>query len=208
MIRLSIVEDRTDIRQSLCRALERQPGINCISNYASAEAALKGLPKDQPSLVLMDIGLPKMTGTECMIQLQQLGLQADFLMFTVFESDAHLFTALEAGAVGYVLKREGSSGVIRAIQEYQLGGAPMSRTIARRVLRSFGNSAPLTDAQELLTPQQYRVLQLLAKGLLNKEIGMRLQISERTVKQHNVAIYRKLKVQNRAEAVRYYLTNE
>ena len=206
MLRLSIVEDRTDIRETLRRALDRQPGITCVSTYASAEAALAGLPGDRPELVLMDIGLPNMSGTECLIRLQEKGLGADFLMFTVFESDFHLFGALEAGAIGYVLKREGSGGVIKAVQDYQLGGAPMSRVIARRVLQSFEKPTVADSAVEGLTAQQLRVLELLTEGLLNKEIGARLHISEQTVKQHNVAIYRKLNVHNRTEAVRRYLT--
>lgn len=204
MIKISIVEDQIDIRDSLVRNINRIEGMECVSYYASAEEALKMLPADQADLVLMDIGLPKMNGIECMIRLLLAEVQIEFLMFTVFEEDEYVFEALKAGAIGYVLKGEGARGVINAIREYEAGGAPMSRNIARKVLASF-NQRKKNDKLSTLTHQQMVVLEQLAEGLQNKEIADRLNISEKTVKQHNNAIYKKLQVFNRTEAVRKYL---
>ncbi len=206
MIRTSIVEDLPEIRDSLIRSINRTEDIICISNYSNAEEALEKLPIDMPDLVIMDIGLPKMNGVECMIRLALKRVKMDFLMFTVFDSDEQVFDALKAGAVGYILKKEGANGAINAIREYQAGGSPMSRNIARKVLNSFNSAKNKTNQNiEKLTNQQALILQQLAEGLLNKEIADRLGITERTVKQHNNAIYKKLQVNNRTEAVRKYL---
>jgi len=208
MIQISIVEDLKDIRENLVKAVERTEGMNCVSSYSNAEEALLGLPKDAPDIVLMDIGLPKMNGVECMIRLNMLEVKMSFLMFTVFENDDHVFNALSAGASGYILKGGGSKAAIDAIREHRQGGAPMSREIARKVLSSFQEKRNQgAKVFESLTKQQHLVLEQLSEGLLNKEIADRLGISERTVKQHNNAIYKKLKVFNRTEAVRKYLTH-
>ncbi len=202
MLKISVVEDNEDIRNSLIKTLTRLNNIELVNAYSDGESALKGLPVDNPDLVLMDIGLPGITGPQCMVQLHDQALKADFIMFTVWDSNEHLFEALCAGAIGYILKKEGSSGVIRAIQDYQLGGGPMSRSVARRVMKSF-RPAPKTSHDQIdgLTKQQSCVLRLLAEGMQNKEVADRLKITTQTVKQHNVAIYRKLGVNNRTEAV-------
>ena len=208
MIKISIVEDQPDIRKSLVRNITRTEGLICLSDYGTAEEALINLPLDQPDLVLMDIGLPKMSGIECMIRIALKDIKIDFLMFTVSEHDEEVFEALKAGAIGYVLKEDGQMGPIKAIKEYQAGGAPMSRNIAKKVLQSFKTQKNASSKSfENLTEQQFIILQLLAEGLLNKEIADRLDITERTVKQHNNAIYKKLQVNNRTEAVLRYLKN-
>jgi len=206
MLTISVVEDRPEIRESLVRNINRTEGMTCLSNYSSAEEALLGLPADRPDLVLMDIGLPKMTGVECLVRLSYEKLSSDFLMFTVFDDDEQVFEALKAGAIGYILKNEGVLGVIQAIKEYQAGGAPMSRNIARKVLGSFNKPAKAKSKElESLTKQQAIILELISEGLLNKEIADRLNITERTVKLHNNSIYKKLQVNNRTEAARKYL---
>ncbi|HRJ13857.1 MAG TPA: response regulator transcription factor, partial [Saprospiraceae bacterium] len=208
MIRVSIVEDQPDILNSLVRRIDRTEGMICVSQFSNAEDALERIPAQHPDLVLMDIGLPKMDGVECMIRIKLQAPEVDFLMFTVFDADDYVFDALKAGAVGYVLKNEGAAGVVKAIEEYALGGAPMSREIARKVLGSFHiQYRRNTSGFEELTPQQLLILEQLSQGLLNKEIGDRLGISEGTVKQHNYAIYKKLQVNNRTEAVQKYLNN-
>lgn len=208
MLKISVVEDLPDIRKSLVRRINTAEGMICISNYSSGEEALENLPKDLPDLVLMDIGLPKMTGIECMVRISFLKLKMDFLMFTVFEEDEQVFEALKAGAVGYILKSKGFRNIINDILEYKNGGSPMSSTIARKVLTSFSQKKKALSTEfEHLTKQQTIILEQLAQGLLNKEIGDRLNISEKTVKQHNNAIYKKLQVNNRTEAVRKYLDN-
>jgi len=202
--RISVVEDQSEVRRSLVKRIDRTEGLICISDFENAEDALLKLPAQRPDLVLMDIGLPKMNGVECMIRLKLEAPEMDFLMFTVFDNDEYVFDALKAGAAGYVLKSERTTGAIRAIQEYQEGGAPMSRDIARKVLQSF-HEKPKKKFEQL-TPKQKQILEQLSQGLLNKEIASRLGITEGTVKQHNYTIYKKLQVNNRTEAVQKYLS--
>ena len=210
MLTVCIVEDQRDIREALALVVEAAAGLRLLGTFSNGEDALRGLPRLAPALTVMDIGLPEMSGTACIAHLADGNYRGDFLMFTVFEHDEHLFGALELGARGYILKGEGPGGVLAAIEEYRAGGAPMSRPIAQRVLDSFSvrtrRVRPL--AFEALTPQENTVLELVADGLLNKEVAARLAIAEATVKRHNVNIYRKLSVNNRAEAVRAYLTRE
>lgn len=206
MIRVSVVEDQIEVLNALARRIDRNEGMICVSQFSNAEEALERIPHQRPDLVLMDIGLPKMDGVECMIRIKLQTPEVNFLMFTVFDTDDYVFDALKAGAVGYVLKSEGAAGVLRAIEEYRLGGAPMSREIARKVLGSFHfQYNRRVSGFEELTPQQMLILEQLSQGLLNKEIADRLGISEGTVKQHNYAIYKKLQVNNRTEAVQKYL---
>ena len=206
MIKVSIVEDQDDVRQSLAKRIDRTDGMYCVSEFSSAEGALAKIPTQRPDLVLMDIGLPKMNGVECMIRIKMEAPEIDFLMFTIFDSDENVFEALKAGAIGYVLKSDRAIGVVQAIHEYMQGGSPMSRGIARKVLESFhAKTGQRVAGFESLTKQQFVILELLAEGLLNKEIADRLDVSLGTVKQHNYAIYKKMQVNNRTEAVQKYL---
>lgn len=170
----------------------------------------------------MDIGLPGMSGLECMAKLKARGLTGAFLMFTVFDHDEYLFEAFKLGASGYIIKGDGEEGLQAAIIDWKAGGAPMSRTIAQRVVQSFHQgSQPRAmyedprpteglspkPALEVLSDRERDILDLIAEGLLNKEIADRLNIAGGTVKQHNYNIYRKLNVNNRVEAIRKYLKN-
>ena len=203
---MCIIEDQADIREVVAERLSAMPMVRLVGAFASAEAALPRLSSLAPRLTFLDIGLPGMSGTAALAQLVADDFPGDVVMFTVFDTDDELFAALELGAVGYVLKSEGAAGVERALEEYRRGGAPMTRRIARRVLERFRVPARPAHDFAALSPQENTVLELVAEGLLNKEIAARLAIAEATVKRHNVNIYRKLSVNNRAEAVRAYLT--
>ncbi len=208
MLTVCIVEDQVAIRERIGARVAAMPMVRLLGTFASAEEALAGLPTLAPDLTILDIGLPGMSGTEALARLVAGGYGGGVIMFTVFEEDEHLFRALELGASGYLLKDEGPAGVQRAIEEFRDGGAPMSPRIAQRVLRSFRDSRVVGLSAKLaeLTEQQYAILELLAEGLLNKEIADRLGLAEGSIKQHNFRIYRKLSVNNRAEAIRLYLT--
>lgn len=208
MLRLCIVEDQNEIREQLVAAFDHDFEFDCLAAYPSGEAALAGIAKLRPDVVVMDLGLPGISGIECMSRLQDGGCSADFLVFSVFDHDEMVFGALQVGACGYINKREGPQGVVKAVKEYAAGGAPMSRAIARRVLGRFKEQASAKTPQfEQLTDHQTNILRMVAEGLLNKEIADRLGVTVETIKQHNVKIYRKLSVNNRAEAVRYYLNH-
>lgn len=208
-IKVSIVEDNARITETLKGQISKTEDLVCISDYNLAEDALKGLIKDNPQIVLMDIGMPCMSGIECMFRVKLKCPNINFLMFTVLENDEKVFDALKSGASGYVLKRDGITGVIAAIRELNQGGAPMSREIAQKVINSFHLHGPKNTLRENLTPREIEILKWLAKGLQNKEVAEKMvpPIAEGTVKQHIHRIYRKLQVNNRTEAVNKYLGN-
>jgi len=203
-IRISIVEDTAPIMTALRTKILEIEDILLVSTYTNAEDALKKLVKDKPDVVVMDIGLPGIQGTECMMKILSKTSKISFLMFTVYESSEHVFDSLKAGASGYILKREGAEGVIKGVREVVAGGAPMSRSIAKRVLKSFQPEGHLI---ENISQREREILNLLSKGFLYKEIADKLipKIQIGTVKQHIHRIYRKLQVNNRTEAIKKYL---
>jgi len=207
-IKISIVEDIYEVRSGLFHRINEAPDLECISSFSSAEDMLTGItPGTVPEVVIMDIGLPGMSGIEGVIRLKEKYPHINFLMFTIFADD-HVFEALKAGADGYILKREAPEKILQAIREVKDGGAPMSRTIARKVLDSFRPKKKNSVTIESLTPRQIEILELLDTGLSYKLIADQLEIAEGTVKQHIHHIYRKLQVNNRTEAINKYLRNQ
>src|SRR5581483_9637550 len=136
-ITVSIVEDSEKFRTTLARVLNRAEGFRCVSQYGSAEDALKALPQDKPEVVLMDINLPGMNGVECVRQLKQALPEVQVMMLTVYEDTENIFNALAAGATGYMLKRTSRDELLEAIREVHRGGSPMTAHIARKVVSSF-----------------------------------------------------------------------
>ena len=203
-ISISIVEDNDKLRGTLARVLNRAEGFRCVSQYPSAEDALKDLPNIKPDVVLMDINLPGMNGVECVRQLKPLLPQTQVMMLTVYEDTENIFNALAAGANGYMLKRTSSKELIEAIHEVQRGGSPMSMHIARKVVQSFQKSAT-AQPTESLSEREQQVLDLLSQGLIYKEISEKLGISYETVHTYIRRIYEKLQVRTRTEAVAMFL---
>ena len=209
-IAISIVEDNDKLRATLVRVIDRTDGFRCVSDYGSAEDALADLPKIKPDVVLMDINLPGINGVECVRQLKKLLPQIQVMMLTVYEDTENIFNALAAGANGYMLKRTPAKELIEAIREVQRGGSPMTTHIARKVVQSFQKSAGAQQvANELseLSEREQQVLDLLAQGLIYKEIGEKLGISYETVHTYIRRIYEKLQVRTRTEAVAKFLRN-
>ncbi|HLX95196.1 MAG TPA: response regulator transcription factor [Verrucomicrobiae bacterium] len=204
-ISVSIVEDNDKLRSTLARVLNRAEGFHCVSDYPSAEDALKHLPQVRPDVVLMDINLPGMNGVECVRQLKQLLPQTQVMMLTVYEDTENIFNALTAGASGYMLKRTSSKELLEAIQEVSRGGSPMTMHIARKVVQSFQKTAATATATENLSEREQQVLDLLSQGLMYKEIADKLAISYETVHTYIRRIYEKLQVRTRTEAVAKFL---
>jgi RNA polymerase sigma factor (sigma-70 family) len=207
-ISISIVEDNDKLRGTLAKVIARTDGFKFASDYGSAEDALAGLPKVKPDVVLMDINLPGMNGVECVRQLKTLLPATQVMMLTVYEDTENIFNALAAGASGYMLKRTPAKELIEAIHEVKRGGSPMTTHIARKVVQSFQKSAgqqqAASDLSELSEREQ-QVLDLLAQGLIYKEIADKLQISYETVHTYIRRIYEKLQVRTRTEAVAKFL---
>lgn len=204
-IRVSIVEDEPVIRQNLHNLFLQAEGMELDSVHGSAEEALERLSGTCPDVVVMDINLPGRTGIECVREMGGACPRSQFLMYTIHDDDQRVFEALKAGANGYILKGSTPDQLLDAVRELHAGGAPMSALVARRVVAHMRPSTPKAESLALLSTRENEVLQLLAQGLLYKEIGHRLGITEGTIKQHIHRIYEKMHVQNRTEAVnRYY----
>jgi len=207
-ISVAIVEDNHDIRHALEQIVEMSSGYELSCSCINAEEALVLIPEMQPKVVLMDINLGSgMNGIECVGQLKETNPEILFMMCTVLEEDEKIFEALTAGASGYILKKTAPAKLLEAIKELSEGGAPMSSQIARKVVAAFQHKAPAenhhpaTDPLEVLSKREKETLEMLAKGLLYKEIGEKLFISAETVKKHVYRIYEKLHVTNKVEAV-------
>lgn len=198
-ILISIVEDQVDIGSGLKKFLNQELTYCCDNHYTTASDALVGIVSCKPDIVIMDIGLPDMTGVDCMTALLKTNPNIQFIMFTVFDDDELLFDALRKGASGYILKDDNFSDIKLAIEEVLKGGGPMSPSIAQKVIRSF-NKSPVNGLIEELTEHQKNILKLISDGLLNKEIAVELSIVEGTVKNQIRTIYKKLQVNNRVEA--------
>jgi DNA-binding NarL/FixJ family response regulator len=200
MTRIAIVEDNKTIRESLMEFVHADPECKCVCACSTAEEALQAIPRQQPDIVLMDIQLPKLSGIECTAQLKRLLPALHIIMVTVYEDTERIFSALRAGACGYLLKRCTPEELISAVREVRQGGAPMSRDIARKVIASFQEPLATTANVEELSPREREILELLAQGLPNKEIAHRVGVSDGTVRWHLRHVYDKLHVRSRTEA--------
>ncbi|MBC8154863.1 MAG: response regulator transcription factor [Bacteroidetes bacterium] len=205
MISVAIVEDKEAIRQSLAILVDGADGFSCQATFETAEAALGFLPGHCVDVVLMDIDLPGMNGIECVRQLKPLCPHTQFMMCTMYDEDETVFDALKAGANAYILKRSPPHKLLEAITELHEGGAPMSRTIARKIAGSFHANSPTDSALASLTPREREILERLAKGHSHKEVALELFVSPTTVRKHIFNIYEKLQVHSKVEAVNKYL---
>jgi DNA-binding NarL/FixJ family response regulator len=199
MIKISIIEDQRDMRESLVACLDQAPGIRCVGAYASGEEALRSLPKGEPDVVLMDINLPGMSGIECVARLKERLPKVQVLMLTTYDDGDLIFDSLRAGAHGYLLKNVPQAELLQAVQQVQMGGAPMSLQVARKVISHFHVSKPASELSKL-TDRELEILRLLAKGYMYKEIADHLAISMSTVRTHVCGVYEKLHVHSRTEA--------
>ena len=204
-ITVSIVEDNDKLRGTLARVLNRAEGFRCVSDYGNAEEALKDLPRVKPEVVLMDINLPGMNGVECVRQLKQVLPAVQVMMLTVYEDTENIFNALAVGANGYLLKRTPQAQLLEAIRDVHRGGSPMTTHIARKVVQSFQRSQASAAQTDSLSEREQQVLELLAQGLIYKEISEKLGISYETVHTYIRRIYEKLQVRTRTEAVAKFL---
>ena len=205
MARIIIVEDNNVVRSSLEELVNSIPGCECSACCATGEEALKVVPRLKPDLVMMDIHLPNLSGIECTARLKQQMPALAVLILTVYEDEAKIFQALKAGASGYILKRSDPREIVQAIDEVLAGGAPMTSSIARKVVDSFREPAGGGTAESALSRRETEVLQALSKGLANKEIAEELCINVETVRWHLKQIYEKLHVHGRTEAALKYL---
>ena len=208
--RVSIVEDDAGVRSGLVRLFNETPEFQCLTSYPSAEAALAHLPAEKPDVVLMDINLPGLSGIECVRRLKEQDPSLLVLMLTVYEDTEQVFSALQAGATGYLLKRTPPHQLLEAVREVLEGGAPITSQIARKVVEAFHSSLPGRSPDDMveLSPREKEVLELLAKGFLIKEISDRLGVGFGTVRTYVRRVYEKLHVRSRSQAIAKYFRSE
>lgn len=204
-IKIMIVEDQEEVREGLRLLINGSDGYHCIAACRSAEEALEKIKEAVPDVVLMDINLPGMRGTECVVHLKNIHPEIQVMMLTVFENNDEIFRSLEAGATGYLLKKTPPAKLLEAISDLVKGGSPMSSEIARKVVQAFHQSPQAKFSDANLTKREEEILSFLAKGYLYKEIAEKLFINIETVRSHIHKIYQKLQVRTRSEMMLKYL---
>ena len=207
VISVAIVEDDSGIRQSLEWLLKSSPGVRWVSSSATVAEALEQIPRTPPEVILMDINLPDRSGIECAAEIKSQLPETQIIMITVYDDAEKVFSALRAGASGYLLKRASPDRILQAIREVHAGGLPMSSEIAHKVLGVFREPAAAPAEEEVaLRPREREILELLAAGCSNKEIAAKLCIGIETVTWHLKHIYNKLHVSSRTQAALKFLT--
>lgn len=200
MIKVAIVEDNKTVREGFETLLNRTPGFECVCTCDAVADALKRIPKAAPDVILMDIQLPDSTGVECTAKIKEMMPAVHIVIVTVYEDSERIFSALRAGACGYLLKRAQPERVIAAIQEAHEGGVPMTPEIARKVIGQFRGQAAEQQQMESLSDREREVLEHVMHGLGNKAIADRMGVTVAAVKWHLQHIYEKLHVHSRTEA--------
>lgn len=201
MISVSIIEDNDQFRTALETIIAAQDEMSVTHTYPDAEKAVGPILALPPDIVIVDINLPGMRGTELIVLLKDKLPQTQFMVCSIHDDNDTVFEALKCGASGYILKDTvTASEIVKAIHDLYNGGSPMSPYIARKVISSF-QKPQVNDEQSILSSREREVLELLSKGLLYKEIAEQLGITHETVKKHLKNIYQKLHVQNKIEAL-------
>ncbi|MBL9139435.1 MAG: response regulator transcription factor [Verrucomicrobiales bacterium] len=206
-LRVAAIEDDPEQLGFLVHLISHYPSLDCVGSFLSSETALPELASLRPDVVLVDIGLPGMSGTELVRHLKPLLPNTQFMMLTVIDDTPRIVAALEAGATGYLLKKDIQRRLADAIHELHEGGSPMSSGIARRVVQSIQHSTatkkaaagPVSDAD--LTDRERQILDRLSAGMLYKEIAAELGVALGTVNTHIRHIYEKLHVHSRHQAM-------
>ncbi|WP_126653347.1 response regulator [Chryseobacterium aureum] len=200
-ISIAIVEDEKNYNNALKKVINYQQDMKVIAQFFDGNDAMQNLPDISPDVVMMDIQLQDMLGIEIIEKLRKGMPDTQFIMCTSFDDDEKIFNSLKAGAMGYLVKGESMEKILSSIRDVYSGGAPMSFSIARRVLKHFERNLTEIKGFDELTEREKEVLELLSEGLLYKEIADKKCISIDTVKKHVGNIYRKLHVNNKVEAI-------
>lgn len=202
--RIGVVEDLPNVRQHLKQVIDMAEDMELVCAYRSAEEAFPAITEQGLDAVISDIGLPGTNGIELLRKLRPFMPRTQFMVFTVHDDDLRVFEALKAGANGYLLKSSPAIAILEGVRELLNGGAPMSPSVARRVVEHMRPGRNGGGEHEALTPREQGVLDMLAEGMLYRQIALREGLSVGTVKQHIHSIYKKLHVGSKEEALEKY----
>jgi len=200
-ITVAIVEDSYEYRNGMNYVLNSSKGVSVLADFGSAEDLIEALDTLSPDVILMDIGLPGISGIEATKIINRKHPRIKIVILTVFEDDDNVFKAICSGAIGYMTKPVMPDQLMEAVENAFDGGTPMSPRIARKVLEMFNKFAPPEDADYNLTDRELEVLNNLVQGMDYKEIAETLFISIYTVRAHIRNVYDKLHVHSKSHAV-------
>ncbi|MBK8485975.1 MAG: response regulator transcription factor [Saprospiraceae bacterium] len=201
LIRIIIYEDNDHLRSSLCSLFMWNQDFEVLSAKANPSEVLNDIQEFNPDVILMDIDMPIMNGIEALGIIRGKQIEIPVIMLTIFDDNDNIYNAICAGANGYLLKND-FENVISAIREVLKGGAPMTGSVARKILNSFSKSSPSKgNVPETLTEREIEILDLLVKGYSYKMMADKLQLSIDTIRTHIKKIYKKLQVNSATEAI-------
>jgi len=202
-IKILIADDHALVREGTRQLLEREPDLEVVGEAADGEEAVKLTGAARPDVVIMDISMPKLDGVAATKQIKQLYPKTAVLVISAYDDDQFVFSLIEGGAAGYLLKSMSAREIIDAVRAVKNGDSVLHPAIARKVLNRIGTAhkAPDEPPKEMLTERELEVVRLATQGLSNQEIADKLVISLRTVQAHFNHIFNKLEVSSRTEAV-------
>jgi DNA-binding NarL/FixJ family response regulator len=206
-IRVAIVEDQRDIREGLAALIGGTEGFRCTGAFRSVEEALGPLQAAAPDVALLDVGLPGVSGIEGISLIRERCPRTAVLMLTVYDDDDRIMEAIGAGACGYLLKKTPPARLLESLKEVAAGGAPMSPTVARRVVELFREHRPPPKVDYRLSPHETRLLGLLVQGHNYQTAAAELGVTVHAVSFHMRRIYEKLEVHSKSAAVAKALKN-
>lgn len=205
-IRVLIADDHTMVRQGLKQILELENDMTVIAQAPNGEEAIKLAKECNPDVILMDINMPGMNGLQAIKEMKEDNIPSKIIVLTIHEDREYLFKTLQMGAEGYVLKDAEPCILLEAIRSVNSGQPYIQANMTRELVREFNKISLHEKAkteENNLTAREVEVLELIAEGMINKEIAKRLYISEKTVKNHVSNIFRKLNVSDRTQAAIY-----